>query len=62
MSSEEKLVIVTGGCGDLGSSIVRKLIENNYKVAAFDINEQKLQELATESSKIIGVRCLFDFV
>lgn len=57
MSSEEKLIIVTGGCGDLGSSIVRKLIENNYKVAAFDINEQKLKEITAESSNIIGVQC-----
>ena len=45
-------VLVTGGTGFIGSSIVRYLINNNYKVTVYDNNSSKLNRLKDLRNKI----------
>lgn len=46
---ENKKILVTGGCGSIGSEIVRKLLNYNVKVIRIlDNNESKLFELEQE--------------
>jgi len=44
--SEKRLAIVTGGARGIGRAIVIALAEQGYRVAALDINQEKLEELA----------------
>jgi len=41
----EKVVIVTGGVGDLGMGISRFLLQNGFTVVIFDINQKKLDDI-----------------
>jgi FlaA1/EpsC-like NDP-sugar epimerase len=46
---ENKTILVTGGCGSIGSEIVRKLLKLNVKaIRIYDNNESKLFELEQE--------------
>lgn len=43
---KDKVILVTGGCGSIGSEIVRKLISSDIKaIRIFDNNESKLFDL-----------------
>lgn len=42
----EQVAIVTGGAQGIGRGIVEALLNNGYRVAAFDLNEQALQHAA----------------
>ncbi|MBN2374993.1 MAG: 3-oxoacyl-[acyl-carrier-protein] reductase [Sedimentisphaerales bacterium] len=44
--SEKRLAIVTGGARGIGRAIVHELIKQGRKVAALDVNEERLNELA----------------
>lgn len=44
--SEKRLAIVTGGARGIGRAIVKELIKQGRKVAALDVNEERLNELA----------------
>jgi NAD(P)-dependent dehydrogenase (short-subunit alcohol dehydrogenase family) len=41
----EKVVLITGGCGRIGSALAEKLLLNGYKVLIGDINKKKLIKL-----------------
>lgn len=48
-------IIVTGGCGYIGSHTVVELIENNYKVIIFDDLSNSTEEVLERIHKITGV-------
>ena len=59
---EDKVAVVTGGAGILGSHFCAGLVESGAIVAVVDIQEKKAQELAKSlserfKSKVIGVGC-----
>ncbi|MEF8847737.1 MAG: SDR family NAD(P)-dependent oxidoreductase [Candidatus Thermoplasmatota archaeon] len=46
---ENKIILVTGGCGSIGSEIVKKLLKFNVKtIRIFDNNESKLFDMEQE--------------
>ncbi len=45
---QEKVVVITGGCGLLGKTFVKAAIENNAIVIAADINKEQLDKLEVE--------------
>ena len=51
---ENKVVIVTGGCGGIGSAIVRKFLSAGAKVLMTDSAEQKLSEVFSDMKKDFG--------
>lgn len=56
---EDKVALITGGSGGIGSAIARKLIDSGCKVIISGTNEQKLkekaQELGIESTIVINM-------
>ena len=48
----KKVAIITGGADGIGKELVRKYLENQYDVAAFDINEKALQSASEEFCKL----------
>jgi NAD(P)-dependent dehydrogenase (short-subunit alcohol dehydrogenase family) len=52
MTASSRVAIVTGGNSGMGMGIVQKLVENGWKVAIADINENKkfAEELGDASS------------
>ncbi|NWJ51633.1 MAG: SDR family oxidoreductase [Bacteroidetes bacterium] len=58
---KDKVCVITGGAGVIGSSIVKALASVGTKVAIVDLNEDLAKQVATEISaefgaKIIGVK------
>ncbi len=55
---QNKIVVITGGCGLLGKTFVEAVLKNNGTVVAADINEEQLQKLKTEitSDKLFTVK------
>lgn len=51
---KNKVVIVTGGAGGIGSAACRRLAEEGARVAIFDMNMQAAEKLATEINKQSG--------
>lgn len=45
---DNKIAIVTGGAGGIGSGIVRAYVKENAKVVIADIAEEKGRALSTE--------------
>jgi NAD(P)-dependent dehydrogenase (short-subunit alcohol dehydrogenase family) len=50
-SVKNKVVIVTGGMGQLGTQFVKVLLENNAKVAIFDVNITKPNKFILKNKK-----------
>jgi NAD(P)-dependent dehydrogenase (short-subunit alcohol dehydrogenase family) len=48
---EGKVAIVTGAAGGFGRAIVKAFVENGVRVAAFDIDAERLKALETEYGK-----------
>ena len=44
--SLEKIAVVTGACGGIGTQITARLIQDGFRVVGLDINENQLQEMA----------------
>lgn len=44
----KKIVVITGGCGLLGKTFVKTVLDNNAIVIAADINKEQLEQLKTE--------------
>lgn len=63
MNSEprEKIVVVTGGAGGIGSAIVRRLAAGGFAVAIWDVSETDAERLAadvaTAGGRALAVRC-----
>ncbi|MFO7881739.1 MAG: SDR family oxidoreductase [Kosmotogaceae bacterium] len=58
MSIKNKVVVVTGGAGGIGSSIVRKFEENSASVVFLDINDEKAEKLKdTLNGEVSYVHC-----
>ena len=54
-----KIVLVTGGAGEIGSAICKKFAENGFSViATYNSNSAKAEKLLTELNNIppLGVR------
>lgn len=49
-----KVAIVTGAAGGIGTAIVERLLAEECRVAAFDLNEQALQELPDEALPVVA--------
>jgi NAD(P)-dependent dehydrogenase (short-subunit alcohol dehydrogenase family) len=45
---QNKVIVITGGCGLLGRTFVKAVLDNNGVVVAADIQEEQLQKLKTE--------------
>ncbi|MEQ1419615.1 glucose 1-dehydrogenase [Acinetobacter indicus] len=58
---KDKVVIVTGGAGGIGSATCRRLAEEGAKVAIFDMNmtaaEQLVQEINQQNGQALAVQC-----
>lgn len=58
---KNKVVIVTGGAGGIGSAACRRLVEEGAKVAIFDMNVQAAEKLAAEinnqNGQALAVQC-----
>lgn len=58
---KDKVVIVTGGAGGIGSATCRRLAEEGAKVAIFDMNmtaaEQLAQEINQQNGQALAVQC-----
>ena len=58
---KDKVVIVTGGAGGIGSATCRRLAEEGAKVAIFDMNmtaaEQLAQEINQQNGQVLAVQC-----
>lgn len=58
---KDKVVIVTGGAGGIGSATCRRLAEEGAKVAIFDMNmtaaEQLAQEINQQNCQALAVQC-----
>lgn len=50
----EKVVIVTGGAGGIGSAVCRRLAEEGARVAIFDLNGEAANRLAVEIASAGG--------
>ncbi len=63
MDVKDKIVVVTGAAGGLGSATTRVFLEAGAKVALLDVAEDRAQELAAElggNAKAFGVNTLDD--
>lgn len=58
----KKKIIVTGGCGYIGSHAVIELIENNFKVVVFDDLSNSSENSIDRIETITGIRPMFDQV
>ena len=58
---KDKVVIVTGGAGGIGSATCRRLAEEGAKVAIFDMNiaaaEQLAQDINQQNGQALAVQC-----
>lgn len=54
MEINGKSIIVTGGAGGIGSSVVKKLLKGNAVVAAVDLDKSKLSNLKNNCSSLPG--------
>lgn len=58
---QNKVVIVTGGAGGIGSATCRRLAEEGAKVAIFDMNltvaEQLASEIQAQGGQALAVQC-----
>ncbi len=58
---KDKVVIVTGGAGGIGSATCRRLAEEGAKVAIFDMNIAAAEKLAAEinqqNGQALAVQC-----
>ena len=58
---KDKVVIVTGGAGGIGSATCRRLAEEGAKVAIFDMNiaaaEQLAQDINQHNNQALAVQC-----
>jgi FlaA1/EpsC-like NDP-sugar epimerase len=48
---KDKVVVITGGAGVLGSDFARAIAQCDAKVAILDLSEEKAKELAEELNK-----------
>lgn len=55
-------IIVTGGCGYIGSHTVIALIENNYKVVIIDDLSNSSEQIIDRISRITGAKPIFENV
>ncbi len=62
MDLQKKVIIVTGGCGLLGSAFIRSIIENNGVAIAADINKESGEKLRAELISQGYNRGHFDFI
>ena len=56
----DKVVIVTGGAGGIGSATCRRLAEEGAKVAIFDMNLEAAEKLANEINQYgqaLAIQC-----
>ena len=54
MELEGKVAIVTGAAGGFGRELVRGLLDAGAKVAALDVDEKRLDELAAMHEESVG--------
>ena len=52
-----KVALVTGGASGMGQITARRLARRGAKVAIFDVNEQGLQDTASEADNITAYHC-----
>ncbi len=58
MELKNRVVVVSGGAGGIGSSIVKKFAEQNAKVAFLDIDDEKAEELKSSlENKVRYIHC-----
>ena len=57
METAGKVALVTGGASGMGQIYARRLAANGARVAIFDVNQQGLDDTATESDNITGFHC-----
>ncbi|MFT4645738.1 MAG: UDP-glucose 4-epimerase, partial [Planctomycetota bacterium] len=55
----KKKILVTGGCGYIGSHTVVELIENNFEVLIIDDLSNSNKETISNIQKITGVKPTF---
>ena len=57
---KDKVMIVTGGAGGIGSATCRRLAEEGAKVAIFDMNLEAAEKLANEINQYgqaLAIQC-----
>ena len=57
---KDKVVIVTGGAGGIGSATCRRLAEEGAKVAIFDMNLEAAEKLVNEINQYgqaLAIQC-----
>lgn len=58
---KDKVIIVTGGAGGIGSATCRRLAEEGAKVAIFDMNldaaNQLVAEITSQNGQAIAIQC-----
>ncbi|MFW6120057.1 MAG: SDR family NAD(P)-dependent oxidoreductase, partial [Petrotogales bacterium] len=58
MELKNRVVVVSGGAGGIGSSIVKKFAEQNAKTVFLDIDDEKTEELKTSlKNKVSYIHC-----
>ena len=57
METAGKVALVTGGASGMGQIYARRLAASGARVAIFDVNQQGLDDTATESDNITGFHC-----
>ncbi|TYB80866.1 MAG: SDR family oxidoreductase [Kosmotoga sp.] len=58
MNFKNKVVVITGGAGGIGSSIVKKFTEQEARVVFLDIDHEKAEELKTSlENKVHYIHC-----
>lgn len=62
MTLQDKVALVTGGCGDLGNEMALRLAENGCKIAIWDIYHEEHARERIDRVKAAGGRVLYQQV
>lgn len=53
--AERQLALVTGAAGGIGQAVVLRLVEDGFSVAAMDVNESGLKEVAERAGSAVTI-------
>lgn len=54
----KKIAVVTGAAGGMGLAITAKLVQSDFQIVAFDINEEGLRNLEREFAPSVFSYCV----